>query len=86
MTADDLLRLPRGQHRYELVEGTLITTSPAGFEHGRIGVRLASRLEAFLASTHLGVVLGPDTGFILERGPDLVRSPEVSFVRFDRLP
>lgn len=86
LTADDLLRLPRGQHRYELVEGTLVTRSPAGFEHGRIGVRLASRIEAFLASTRLGVVVGPDTGFVLERGPDLVRSPDVSFVRLDRLP
>lgn len=86
MTADDLLRLPRGQHRYELVEGTLITMSPAGFEHGEIGSELLRILRNHCKSRNLGVVVGPDTGLLLQRDPDLVRSPDVSFVRKARLP
>ena len=40
MTAEELLRLPRGRFRYELVKGELITMSPAGSERGAIIVNL----------------------------------------------
>jgi Uma2 family endonuclease len=86
MTADDLLRLPSGRERHELVRGELRTMSPASFEHGRIGTRLLTRLACFVSETGLGVVVGPDTGFVLQRDPDLVRSPDVSFVVASRVP
>ncbi len=45
MTANELLKLPRGQFRYELLDGVLHTMSPAGFDHGAhcstIGMYLA---------------------------------------------
>ena len=36
MTAEELINLPRGQYRYELVKGELLTMSPAGGEHGAV--------------------------------------------------
>lgn len=34
----------------------------------------------------LGDVVGPDTGFVLSRDPDTVRSPDIAFVRAARVP
>lgn len=30
-TADELIKLPRGEHRYQLDKGELIAMSPAGY-------------------------------------------------------
>ena len=34
----------------------------------------------------LGVCAGQDTGFVLATNPDIVRAPDVAFVRQDRIP
>lgn len=39
-TAEQLLRVP-DSGRGELVKGALVMMTPAGFEHGRVGIRLA---------------------------------------------
>ena len=54
MTAEELIRLPRGQYRYELVNGELITMSPAGHNHGRVTLRIASPLSLFVWDQKLG--------------------------------
>jgi Uma2 family endonuclease len=85
VTADELLQLS-SRGRYELVKGELIEMSPAGTEHGFIGMRLAWRLAAFVESQNLGVVLLAETGFHLSRDPDTVRAPDVAFIRSERWP
>jgi Uma2 family endonuclease len=83
-TADELLRLPDDGCRYELVEGELKKMSPAGGKHGRISMRIALRLGAYVEQHQLGVVYSSDTGFILSRSPDTVRAPDVAFDRMER--
>jgi Uma2 family endonuclease len=69
----------------ELVRGELIMMSPAGFEHGDLGIIIASALSAFVRTHRLGKVCGADTGFYVERNPDTVRAPDVAFVRKERV-
>lgn len=86
ITADDLLALPDNGEKYELVRGELRVMAPAGFEHGRVGLRFGARLLMFVEAHGLGVVVGPDTGFLLSKNPDVIRSPDVGFVTSARVP
>lgn len=85
MTADELFMLRDGDKRHELVRGELRTMAPAGFEHGAIGIRIASMLSQWVREHDLGTVVGADTGFVLSRNPDTVRVPDVAFVSKARL-
>lgn len=86
LTAADLLQMPDdGYHRYELVEGRLLTMTPAGGEHGLIASRLHIAVGSLVEQARLGVVLSADTGFKLESSPDTVRAPDVAFVARERI-
>jgi len=85
LTADDLF-LMEENGPCELVRGEVIRMSPAGGLHGKLTIRIGALLDAYVRPRHLGVVCGAETGFILERDPDTVRGPDVSFVSRDRIP
>jgi Uma2 family endonuclease len=85
MTADELIALPRGRHRYELVKGELLTMSPAGEEHGAVAINLAALLWQFVKDNNLGAVYAAETGFKLESDPDTVLAPDVAFISRDRV-
>jgi Uma2 family endonuclease len=76
-TEDDLRAAPEDGYKHELVDGKIVM-SPAGFRHGLVSVKLATRLETFVESHGLGYVLESSTGFRLPGGN--VRLPDVSFV------
>ena len=84
-TADELLHLPRGRARYELVRGELRTMSPSGHVHGKTAARVAHWLVAFVEEHRLGLAYGAETGFLLRRAPDTVRAPDAAFVTAARL-
>jgi Uma2 family endonuclease len=86
MTADDLLKLPSGEARYELVKGELLTMSPAGSEHGAIIFNLSILLGQFIRANMLGQGFGAETGFKLASNPDTVRAADIAFVRRERIP
>jgi Uma2 family endonuclease len=71
--------------RCELLYGELVMMSPAGLEHGVVALRIGRFLSEFVESVDLGVVPAAETGFKLESKPDLVRAPDASFIRKDRL-
>lgn len=72
MTADELLRLPRGTWRYELVDGALRKMTPAGHVHGRVAAEVGANLTLFVRKQGLGETYAAETGFLLRRGPDTV--------------
>jgi Uma2 family endonuclease len=78
MTAVQFFSYPE-HDRYELVRGNLRVSEPPGGVHGQVAVRLASRLHLHVEAAALGTVL-VEAGFILRRGPDTVRGPDISFV------
>ncbi len=86
MTADELAEFPDDSFQCELDEGELIMMAPAGEEHGRIEIDIVGLLYAEVKKRGLGQLYSSDTGFVLREDPDIVRSPDVAFVRKERLP
>jgi Uma2 family endonuclease len=85
MTAEEMLKLPRGEFRYELIKGDLRQMSPAGHDHGRIGMELAMPLGHYVKRQKLGKVYLAETGFKLQSNPDTVRAPGIAFIRQERV-
>jgi Uma2 family endonuclease len=84
VTAEELFNYPDPK-RYELVRGVPRVSEPPGGVHGRLAVKLGGRLDEHVTRLGLGTVL-VEAGYVLERGPDTVRGPDVSFVSTARLP
>jgi Uma2 family endonuclease len=86
MTADELLRLPRGRKRYELINGELHEGPLTGGQHGYLVGQISFRLRLFLEQHPEGAgFLLVGTGFWLARDPDTVRAPDVAYVAEPRL-
>jgi Uma2 family endonuclease len=85
MTAEELLELPDDGMRHELVEGELQTTTPAGERHGWVALGIGARIFEHVERGGLGRAYAVETGFVLHRGPDTVRAPDVAFVAAGRL-
>jgi Uma2 family endonuclease len=84
-TADELFRMPNNAYRLELVEGEVRQMSPGGGAHGYVGIEIASRLADCVRRNDFGCVMGAETGYLIERDPDTVLAPDVSFIRKERL-
>ncbi len=84
ITAEELSRYP-DPRRYELVRGVPRVSEPPGGVHGRIALKLGARLDEHVMRLGLGTVL-VEAGYLLERAPDTVRGPDVSFLSTARLP
>jgi Uma2 family endonuclease len=80
-----LLRMPDDGYRYELVRGELRKMAPAGHLHGRVAINVTTPLDRHVRAHHLGVVYAAETGFTLASNPDMVRAPDVAFIRRERV-
>ena len=86
VTADELWAMPDDGHRYDLIRGRLYRMSPAGGEHGGIGMEFGRLIANDVVARGLGKVFGAETGFYVARDPDTVLAPDIAFIRADRLP
>ena len=84
VTSEELLEMPDDGHRYELVRGELRKMAPAGYRHGKSAGKINGLLFVHVMANNLGTVPTAETGFLLASGPDLVRVPDVAFVRRER--
>lgn len=83
-TVRDVVEIEERENRLcELVDGVLVEKT-MGFNEGRIALLIGTALQNFVATRDLGVVAGAD-GMIRFPG-DLVRMPDVAFVRWERFP
>jgi len=91
MTAEELEQLDKSDPetrmdmRYELVRGKLIKMPPAGPEHSGTQASATAVVGSFVRAHDLGRVYAGDPGFVLERGPDTVRAPDICFIAKERL-
>lgn len=81
LTEEEFMALPDDGHKYELVDGEAKEV-PTGFMHGVIAVTLILMLG--MIARQFGRLADSSTGFRMAGGN--VRSPDVSFVRRERLP
>jgi len=70
-----------GIGRVELVRGKVISLTWSKPRHGRVAMQLGRIIANFVVEQGLGEVYAAETGFLVERNPDSVRAPDVSFVR-----
>lgn len=81
LTADDLLRLPRGYgKRYELIRGVLVEKMGTGDPHAITVTRISFFITIYTEETGYGHGRSGEPGYLLELGPDTVRCPDVSWI------
>jgi Uma2 family endonuclease len=87
LTAEEFFELPDPIQggKMELVRGDVVTHMPVGGVHGKLVARIMQRSMRFLDEHPLGE-LGPEIGFVLQRNPDVVLAPDISFVAAEKLP
>lgn len=87
VTAEELWAMPEvAGVRYELVDGELVQVPGASPLHG-LFVELVLRLiGAYARERDLGLAFADGTAYLLRRGPDRVRIPDVSFVSWANVP
>lgn len=85
ISLEEFEKLPEDGYRHELSNGILVREPRPGARHGRVLMNVARQLDSFVRAHDLGVVL-VESGFVLQREPNTVRGPDISFIAKKRLP
>jgi Uma2 family endonuclease len=84
MTAEELIRLPGGRARHELVRGVLRTMPLATMPEACVTSKISQSLWPQTEDRRLGALVN-GFGFLLTSDPDTVRAPDVGFISRERL-
>lgn len=85
-TAQDLLHMGDRGDNFILIAGELVEVSPPTGAHGRLTTNIAMIVGTFVLENPLGQVYTGDTGYILQKDPDSVLAPDLSFIASERVP
>ena len=87
LSGDELFDVP-GEvgYPFELIDGVMIRMPGSGARHTGIGARCLRLVGYFADENDLGIVSGADGGYFIERDPDTILIPDVSFNRTERIP
>ena len=72
--------------RAELIYGEIVEMSSNKSVHGFVEGKLVFELNLYCREAKCGIIMSGDNCFVLQRDPDLVRCPDVSYVRNERIP
>ncbi|MBI2434987.1 MAG: Uma2 family endonuclease [Candidatus Hydrogenedentes bacterium] len=81
MTAEDLADPDVPEKLVELVEGELVTMAPAGTFHNTVAMNILFLFRQFCREHPEFSYGGDNDGFIIQRNPDTVLSPDASLFR-----
>jgi Uma2 family endonuclease len=76
--------MPEDGLRHEIDAGELLVMTRPNSRHGAIQINIGGILREFVKRNRLGRVYS-ESGFILSRNPEILRGPDVAFVRNERL-
>lgn len=65
----------------DLIRGKVVCLTRPRPRHGRVAQNVSRALDDHVRVHKLGQVYGSEIGYLVERDPDTVRAPDVSFVR-----
>src|SRR5688500_16280260 len=86
----DLMRLGASDERFEVANGVLLRIAPNGVEHALIAGYVYRCLRVHCDNHVQVMVLPGGLGYVLEQDThgnlDSVRVPDVSFIRWNRVP
>jgi Uma2 family endonuclease len=85
MTAEEFARIT-DIGRFDLIDGELISMSPAGGYQGEVASQFVRALLNHSDERQPGKVYTAEASFMLQRDPDVVLAPDAAFVRASRLP
>lgn len=85
VTAEQFYDLCGDGMRRELVEGRILTMSPAGYAHGIVALLVGAELVNYVRACKSGKAFAAETGFWIERDPDTVLGADCAYVRQNRL-
>ena len=85
LTSEEFAALHVEDVRLELTQGELCVMPPAFADHGETVGAVHAILGAYVRTYNLGKMYGAETGFLVARNPDTIRTTDIAFIQRSRL-
>jgi Uma2 family endonuclease len=83
VTADEFIANEEWEKFTDLIEGEIVPMSPAGKKHNRVASRFESLFRLYCEGSERRLDYGGDgDGFLIQRDPDTLLSPDASLYRY----